>query len=325
MNSWKVAVLSVDTIILSLVLLVAPQRDFLANLGSGIIILVCMTAILTYGIPSIHEQTHLRPELILAMILGIPYLAVLFTGASGIGEFPMFLIWYLIPSFLMLLSGRIQNKWVSSLLLIGGAGMLWIGFDHRYTRVLFEGYSDDYLFNSIWMAAVALVSIDGKIQTNQAFDNGIYPTKEGTRIANIVTPIASLIIVPFGLVTGFLQWKPKIEATAVIVGFIGIFLTISLQEELIFRGITLRELDRLGENITNHKIWGRVSLVMVSILFSLTHWNNESNKYVWHYFFAAFIAGLAYGIAYRRGGMFGAMLSHTLVDWVWALLLKRSN
>ncbi|RMG28737.1 MAG: CPBP family intramembrane metalloprotease [Methanobacteriota archaeon] len=323
MESWKAMVLGTDAVILMLVLFAAPQERWSANAGAAILVVTCMTAILVFGIPSIKMQLTVKSEHALAIVLAIPYLAVFITGGSGIKQFPTFAIWYILPAILMWISGKLENSTLSSLSLIGGAAMLWIGFDHRYTRELFEGYSDSYLFNSLWMAAVGLVACQGRILTNHSFDNGIFPTKQGAKIANIVTPIASLIIVPFGLLTGFLEWNPQIEVTGIFIGFIGIFLTISLQEELIFRGITLRELDLMAHQTTNPNFWKRMSLITISILFALTHWNNETKQYVFHYFFAAFIAGVAYGIAYRKGGMFGAMLSHTLVDWVWALLLKR--
>lgn len=325
MNRWKEMVIGIDVVILLLILIAAPQDGFLATLGSSILVIVCMTSIIIFGIPTIRNQVKIRIEVIAAFVLWIPYLAIIATGGSGIEDFLVFALWYILPSILMVISKRVRNSVLSSAFLLSGAALLWIGFDHRYTSVLFKGYSDSYLFNALWMAAVGLASCQGMIQTDHEFDRGIYPTKEGVRIANIVTPIASVIIVPFGLLTGFLKWNPQFELSAIFIGFIGIFLTISLQEELIFRGIALRELDMMAARSTNPDFWRVASLLTISILFALTHWNNESKEYVWHYFFAAFVAGIGYAVAYRKGGMFAAMLSHTLVDWVWALLLKRIN
>ncbi len=323
MEKWIYAVIGTDIFVVVLVLVAAPQNTIAATIGSSILVLVCMSTILLYGIPALTSKTKFHDEVVFSIVLVIPYLSILVTGGSGLNQIHLFIVWYLFPSSIMMISHRLSNRLLRAAFLLSGAAILWIGFDHRYTRSLFEGYSDSYLFNALWMASVALVSCKGKILSGNTFDRGILPTKEGAKIANIATLIASVIIVPFGLLTGFLEWNLNIDPFFIVIGFIGIFLTISLQEELVFRGIALRELDVLAKNSVNQQTFMKVNLLVTSLLFALTHWNNETIQYVWHYFFAAFVAGIAYAVSYRKGGMFGAMLSHTLVDWFWALFLKR--
>jgi len=323
-QKWIATIGGIDLFIMLLVIFAAPQDSLSAIIGSSILVLTSMTVILLYGAVIFlsdgandnvnNDVNDLPRDIIVAITLLLPYSALLITGASGIQQFPLFLVWYLLPAVLLLIQNRMDSPYRIILVLLAAA-LLWIGFDHRYTKYLFEGYSDSYIFNALWMAAVGLSGYSPRIKTETEFDRGVVPSKQGVKIANIVTPLASLIVIPFGLLTHFLRWNPQIDVVDIIIGFIGIFLTIALQEELIFRGIALRELDKFGK--TN------LSLIVVSALFALTHWNNETPQYVWHYFFAAFVAGIAYGIAYRKGGLFGAMLSHTLVDWVWAIFLKR--
>ena len=176
------------------------------------------------------------------------------------------------------------------------------------------------------MACIIMVTFGrykGVENSENEYDKGMAPSIYGTKIANIATPIASIVVVPFGLLTGFLKWNPQeFNILVILVSFIGIYLTIALQEELVFRGLIQSELTNLRLAKDNRYIEYGV-IILVTIAFALTHWNNEVPAYVYHYFIAAFVAGLAYAISYKKGGLYAAMLSHTLVDWVWALFLKR--
>ena len=321
MNKWLIVGLTDVFVLLVAVAAIGPEGGEL--IGASILVLVSMTLILVYGVPFLRVEVS--REISSSIALFVPYAALLLTGASGLTELPVFLLWYLFPTVLFLAAGRAKDSYLSFLLTMVAAGFLWIGFDHRYTRDLFMNYKDSYVYNSLWMAAVGLSSYSAGILTDHGFDKGIAPTKKGSVVANVVTPLASLVVIPFGLVTGFLVWNPDITVSNVVIGFIGIYLTISIQEEMIFRGMILKQLDGITQegDPSQSLVANLLPLLTVSALFAATHWNNETPQYVWHYFFAAFVAGLGYGVAYRKGGMFAAILSHTLVDWIWALLLKR--
>ena len=75
--------------------------------------------------------------------------------------------------------------------------------------------------------------------------------------------------------------------------------------------------------VPQEQIFHTIISSLTTMAFAFTHWNNEQPEFIYHYFFAAFISGLAYVYAYKKAGLYSAMLSHTLVDWVWSLLLKR--
>lgn len=324
--------LLVSLLVALLVQIAVPQETLILSIGSFVLVMWFVVPVFVIGIPSIRDRivdfTNINRILLLTPVTSVifPYI-LLSVFAGSFSSLSMVVVWYFIPNLILilplLLSG--QNKKLHSVFYVLGAIMLWIGFDHRYTAEIFDIYTDlNYVMNSIWMVNIGYVTFGitrGMKQQNNPDDLDLVPTKAGSIIANKMTPLASLFIIPVGLLTGFLVWNPvEFDLFEIIVGFIGIYLTIALQEEMIFRGIILQEVDT---HLTT-KIQQSIAIILVSLVFALTHWNNETSEYVLIYFITAFVAGIAYGISYRVGGMYGAMLSHTLIDWFWSLLLKRA-
>jgi len=65
-------------------------------------------------------------------------------------------------------------------------------------------------------------------------------------------------------------------------------------------------------------------MVVSSLAFGLMHWNNVSTLSTqMTYVFLATIAGFGYAWAYKKSGnnLLAAVLTHTLVDWIWKLIL----
>src|SRR5207253_1625633 len=98
------------------------------------------------------------------------------------------------------------------------------------------------------------------------------------------------------------------------VALVGIFLTVAIPEEIFFRGALQAPLERsLGRN---------GALAFASAAFGLMHWNNATGFHTQIAYIAlAAVAGVFYGIAYRRAGLFAAALCHTIVDLLWHLFL----
>jgi membrane protease YdiL (CAAX protease family) len=90
-----------------------------------------------------------------------------------------------------------------------------------------------------------------------------------------------------------------------------------LPEELFFRGLLLRGLEKVSS-----KKW--VPMVVSSLAFGLMYWNNVSGLDTQiTYITLATLAGLGYAWAYKKSGnnILAAILTHTLVDWIWRLIL----
>ena len=194
--------------------------------------------------------------------------------------------------------------------------LLWIPFDLRWSMQMLPT-NDTYTWWSIAISAIGVIGWYGYRRADIGFN--LVPRFKDLRIALVALVLIMVFVVPPGLLTGFLTFHlpqtypiPKLT-----IHFVGLFLTVALPEELFFRGILLRGLDKIFS-----KKW--IPLVLSSLAFGLMHWNNAStlSSQIIYVCLAA-IAGIGYGWAYRKSGnnLFAAILVHTLVDWTWKLFL----
>lgn len=338
MNSLlKTTLLSL--LIIMIFFVAIPQNELIHSLAIAILLYEMIFSIIIIAVPSWRDSVrkylnYLKPVYIPVIYVIIPYFILLISGGTKLDSFFDLTLWYLLPSILFLLPEVFEVKInpekfpiLRIVMNVIATGILWIGFDNRYTGILFDGFKGaSYTLNAIWMACIMIITFGRYIgvenPTNE-HDKGILLNKYGIQIALIGMSITSIIIIPFGLLTGFLQWNPqKFNILVIIISFIGIYLTIALQEELVFRGIIQNELTKLVF-VKEKKYIEYGVIILVTIAFALSHWNNDSPPYVYYYFVFAFIAGLAYAISYKKGGLFASMLTHTMVDWMWGLLFKR--
>ncbi len=96
---------------------------------------------------------------------------------------------------------------------------------------------------------------------------------------------------------GIVAWAPKWPAQTWIWALNNLLL-VSLTEELLFRGYIQGGLERLLHNRT-------LALLLASGLFGLAHLGAG-----WPWMLLATLAGLGYGLAYRQGGLYAAVLCH---------------
>ena len=193
--------------------------------------------------------------------------------------------------------------------------ILWIPFDLRWYTEMQP--SLDYTWWSVAVSVIAIIGWYGYRGADIGFN--LVPTFKDLLIAVLALIMIMALVIPPGLATGFLSFSipesfnfPKLTAH-----FIGLFLTVALPEELFFRGILLRGLEKLFSSK-----W--IPMLISSLAFGLMHWNNvDTLSMQITYVSLATIAGLGYGWAYRKSGnnLFAAILAHTLVDWIWKLLL----
>ncbi|RMG11644.1 MAG: CPBP family intramembrane metalloprotease [Planctomycetota bacterium] len=195
--------------------------------------------------------------------------------------------------------------------------LLWIPFDLRWTRELWLGPPD-----MGYVAGSLLVSLLGVL----AFAVGEGRDAVGLRpprladLGPVVLGLLALLVllVPLGLGVGFLRFgAPSMGPLTALAVFVGLALTVALPEELFFRGV-------LDAGLRGHFRRPWTSLLVSSLAFGLMHWNNrdglgEQVAYV----ALASLAGIVYGLAFRRsGGLPAAVLLHAAVDLVWQLVLR---
>ena len=101
--------------------------------------------------------------------------------------------------------------------------------------------------------------------------------------------LAALVLPP-GLLTGFLRWNPAPPTL--------------FQGAGLFGGLAL-------------------GLAIASLAFGLMHWNNRSDVSEQLIYCAlASVAGLAYGLSFRYGGLFASVMTHSAVNWIWQVCLR---
>lgn len=193
--------------------------------------------------------------------------------------------------------------------------LLWIPFDLRWYNEMQPNL--DYTWWSVAISVIAIIGWYGYRGADIGFN--LVPKFKDLGIALLALIMIMALVIPPGLATGFLSFAipesfdiPKLAAH-----FIGLFLTVALPEELFFRGILLRGLEKVFS-----KSW--IPMAISSLAFGLMHWNNAGDLSTQiTYVSLATIGGLGYGWAYRKSGnnLFAAILVHTLVDWIWKLLL----
>jgi len=195
--------------------------------------------------------------------------------------------------------------------------LLWIPFDLRWWNELYAGPGGQYGYQvwAVYVTAVALLGW-GLCRRSPTLGIRLPRTRDVFVSLGAVLTLAALLIPP-GLFTGFLHWNPNLPTLLQGAGLFGtLALSVALPEELFFRGL----LQTWCERWTGRRWLG---LVIASLAFGLMHWNNRpelAEKVV--YSVLASVAGLAYGLSFRYGGLFASVMSHAAVNWIWQVCLR---
>jgi len=132
----------------------------------------------------------------------------------------------------------------------------------------------------------------------------------------------ALLAIPLGITLNFIHPHSTAPLTHVhglgpaanfFFLFIGIYLTVAIPEELMFRGIL--------QNLLVHTIdkgpRGLYGLLIASVLFGAAHLHHAPVPN-WRYAILATLAGIFYGNVYRtRQRLCASALTHALVDTIW--------
>ncbi len=195
--------------------------------------------------------------------------------------------------------------------------ILWIPFDLRWYMGMLPAASDSYAWWSVAISVIGIIGWNGYRGAGIGYN--LVPKFKDLRVVLVAMALIMVLVVPPGLLTGFLTFSipESYNIPKLVFQFVGLFLTVALPEELFFRGILLGGLEKIFS-----RKW--IPLVVSSLAFGLMHWNNVNTLSTQiTYVSLAAVAGLGYGWAYRKSGnnLLAAILVHTLVDWVWKLFL----
>ena len=134
-------------------------------------------------------------------------------------------------------------------------------------------------------------------------------TARDAATAVIVFLAYAVVALPIGFATGFIGWRPALDATHLVGGPLIIYLVTGVPEEFLFRGLL--------QNLLAQWIGPRSGLVVASVIFGLAHLPDP------RYLLLATIAGVAYGWVYfRTQRITVSAITHALVDATWGGFLR---
>ncbi|MBN1560647.1 CPBP family intramembrane metalloprotease [candidate division KSB1 bacterium] len=136
-----------------------------------------------------------------------------------------------------------------------------------------------------------------------------------------------LIAIIVGMLTGFLSIARHMPSfTDLLIRLAAIFFFIALPEELLFRGVIYKLLEKQFKG--KHRV--RTAMIVSSVIFGLAHSNNRVAPFLtieiggrawdipWVYVLLATVAGFFYCFVFiRTKKITAAAAIHLLVDWAW--------
>jgi membrane protease YdiL (CAAX protease family) len=318
-----------------IVMLITDQNSLFQKISLGISMIFITSSILLLLLTDINKdflELIKRKSiyyLFVLSILLIPLINWFFIPdfSSKLKEIlGVYILWYIIPALIMMIpTFHSKLKPWGPLFHIGGVIFLAIGFDNRATDLVMIGFIDlSYAFNALWVSVLCLAIITIQYDDYSEFFNfNIDLKKVGFPIAILFS--FAIIVLPIGLLTGFIVWNPNWEGVGVFfVTFLGIWFTIALPEEVIARGIIQHQMLKVAKkNISKYKKgYTVIIIILASFIFGLSHWNNTSAEFVWIYIGLATVAGIGFGVCWKKYGLLSSMLMHTLIDFVWVMCFK---
>ncbi|MGJ5814692.1 CPBP family glutamic-type intramembrane protease [Paludibaculum fermentans] len=167
----------------------------------------------------------------------------------------------------------------------------------------------EFLGQLLWIRAGVLAVLNDRKPEGIGF--GFWPKLSEWKIGAIAYLALLPVVFALASLTGFatFTWPPWTwqETTLRAVGtFVGIFWVVALSEEFFFRGLLQQ--------------W--IGIAAASILFGLAHLGFRQFPN-WQFALVAGVAGVFYGVAFRRaGGIRAAMVTHALTVTTWRVLFR---
>ena len=219
---------------------------------------------------------------------------------------------FALPVLLILLTTREQKSRLS-FLFIAAVLFMWFMVEFGNLPELGLPFADSairYMQFALIVLLPYLLTLSGRLP-DLGYTFSL--TRDDWKEAGINLALFSAIAIPFGLITGFIKPPTEFPSALHIIGQgLAIFFFVALPEEILFRGVIHRYLERVLR-------WTpRLTLLLSSILFGAAHLDNPPN--VGTYFILASVAGWFYGRTYlRTGKIVPAAVVHLMVDWVWSV------
>ena len=223
-----------------------------------------------------------------------------------------------LPLLLLLLTNR-QQKQRLNFLFICAVLSLWFSIEFSAFPAYILPNTEDLNYFSLAVLPTFLyvLALSGRFSR---LGLSFKPSARGAGIVLLHLLALALILVPIGLLSGFLNFNLSApQPMPALSKAFAIYLFIALPEELLFRGALLTYL----KEMLAWPDWGVVGLS--SLLFGLSHLNNppDSGANVWWVVLLATIASIAYARTFLLSKNVAAPAAlHAAVDWLWGVALK---
>ncbi len=289
----------------------------LAALFESLALLLGVFVAFTYTdfIHALRKWVH--ASLLLAILMPVALLVPYFILAFSTGTFSYFalakLTAYIAVPTLLLLPNRIYYAEGASWRDFAAMLSLGLPVSAGWLQGIWTWPEDIYIFRPIFCVCVGAYAF---LVVRNLKDAGfkLLP-KKGDLTEGSINFIAFIILaIPLGLALHFIHPRMRsVSVSGFAADFLGIYLTVAIPEEFLFRGILQNLLVKTFKP-PHHRKYG---LIVASVIFGLSHLHHAPVPN-WRYAIMATLAGIFYGNAWRvRKCTSSSAFTHAMVDTVW--------
>lgn len=266
----------------------------------------------------IHElRRHAHASLLLAILMPFALLIPYFILAFGTGTFSFLALaklcaYIAIPTVFLLPNRRYSAENASWR---DFAAMLSLGFpvSAGWLSHIWIWPEDIYIFRPIFCVCVGAYAFLVVRNLKDAGYKLLF--KKGDLTEGGINFLAFIILaIPLGLVLHFIHPHARnVGVFTFLVDFVGVYLTVAIPEEFLFRGI----LQNLLVKTFKPPHHGRNGLLVAAVIFGLSHLHHAPVPN-WRYAIMATVAGIFYGNAWSaRKRTSASAFTHAMVDTAW--------
>jgi membrane protease YdiL (CAAX protease family) len=286
--------------------------------GVGVCLAVCVL-LFVFLVPAVQSRIQnlllTAPSMAVGVPAGFAVYGVAAALAFGTPRALDLLAWPLCIGAAVAAVGGRRDGELPALRFLGAGVALWIlaGIWDRGIQIRVPG---DARLGLAYLTCVALALFLFAIaRPRRSFDVRLGLGARDLGFALGATAVLAAVVVPLGLLLGFLHWEPRWLGLGYgLARLFGLVVFVGIPEELLFRGVFQEAFSRLWTP--------RIGWAAASVLFGLVHIVKHYPPLNWQYALLATCSGVAYGWVYLRTGKLGAAaISHGLVNWLWGTWL----
>jgi len=248
----------------------------------------------------------------LPFLLVVPYFIFAFgTGSFSLGGLAK-LTAYIVAPVLLLMPDRLHKPVRPGWRDFAAMAALGVPVGANWLRGIWTWPDDLYFFRPLYSVCVGMYAF---VVVRNLDGVGYRLTFRKRDLLDGLANLVSFAVlgIPLGLALHFIHPHSRsVSPLTFIFQLVGIYITIAVPEELLFRGVLQNFLVRM---LPQQR--GLLGLSIASVVFGLAHLHHPPVPN-WRYAIMAALAGVFYGNTFRtRQRISASALTHTLVDALW--------